>query len=320
VTTRRFSLVACALWLCVATSPALWWINTDDWLAFYTGSSLVLLSSYTVYSLVLLSAAAVTAAVSISVSRNALSAPVARLGVALTVIGVCTTIVAWALPFWMGSIALGYGVLAIGVPKHRRGLASLAVAQLLGLITVVVGTSVGIGTLDEWGDHPVAQSAGLATAALLTIGSLVLLTSDARRSSSDGHSLGPWAPVAMRDHRPAAKASLVRTARRPERDNTAVRQHSHPLDDDSTEGSPVKVNIIAPKGAAAVLPVEPVTERAHALIRAMLGWLRWLALIPIVPAVPLLFFGLLWSAAVQLIAGSALLALSSLIWMLFDRE
>jgi TM2 domain-containing membrane protein YozV len=40
--------------------------------------------------------------------------------------------------------------------------------------------------------------------------------------------------------------------------------------------------------------------------------------VPIVAALPLLFFGLLWFAAVQTVSGILLLILASTIWMLFD--
>ena len=38
------------------------------------------------------------------------------------------------------------------------------------------------------------------------------------------------------------------------------------------------------------------------------SWFRWLALVPLVPAVPLLFFGIIWLAAVQLVSGLLLVA------------
>lgn len=56
----------------------------------------------------------------------------------------------------------------------------------------------------------------------------------------------------------------------------------------------------------------------HRRSAAVFGCLRWLALVPIVAALPLLFFGLLWFAAVQTLSGILLLILASTIWMLFD--
>ena len=46
--------------------------------------------------------------------------------------------------------------------------------------------------------------------------------------------------------------------------------------------------------------------------------LRWLALIPLVPAGPLLFFGLAWTAPVQLSIGIALVAFAAAIWRAFS--
>jgi hypothetical protein len=172
-TGRRLLPLACGLWIGVVAIATTTWNNAADWQMWYAA-----------YTLILIAAVAVTAAIALSVARNGLRGPVAWVGVAATVIAVGTATVAWALPFWMGSIALGYAVLAIGVSKHRRGLAALAVAQLAGVLAVLVGEAVGIGTPDEWGDHPIAQLIGMMTVAVLTIGSLVVLLSDARRSSS----------------------------------------------------------------------------------------------------------------------------------------
>jgi hypothetical protein len=73
-------------------------------------------------------------------------------------------------------------------------------------------------------------------------------------------------------------------------------------------------------GALLVPPAPPPSRHSRAALRTILSWLRWLAIVPIVPAIPLLFFALAWGATVQLVAGLALLALSSVIWMVFDRD
>ena len=171
--TRRLSVVASILWLAVAASTAAWWDTPDD-----------LRLWYGIYSLLLGSAAAVTAATAVSAawrgSTNSMETP----GVAFTGIAVCTTVVAWALPLWMLSIAIGYGVFAIETPKQRRGLALLALAQLAGLAVMLAGESVGVGPSDEWGDHPVAGSAAVTITALLTTGALIMLARGPRRSPS----------------------------------------------------------------------------------------------------------------------------------------
>ena len=113
-----------------------------------------------------------------------------------------------------------------------------------------------------------------------------------------------------------------------------MRDHSESPQRATTAGSPppdghaiTTPNVVSPtdhcgarSGALLVPPAPPPLQHSHAALRAILSWLRWLAIIPIVPAVPLLFFGLLWRAPVQLAAGLALLALSSVVWMLFDRD
>jgi hypothetical protein len=86
--------------------------------------------------------------------------------------------------------------------------------------------------------------------------------------------------------------------------------------------SPVDVGGARP-GWLLVPPAPPPAQHTRAalrIIRSWLRWLRWLAIVPIVPAIQVLFFGLMWGAPVLLVAGLVLLALSSLIWMLFDRD
>ena len=109
VTTRRLSFVACVLWLGVAASTAAWWDTTDDWRLWYG-----------IYSLLLGSAAALTAASAISAAWRGSTESMETPGVALTGIAVCTTVIAWALPLWMLSIAIGYVVFATEAPKQRR--------------------------------------------------------------------------------------------------------------------------------------------------------------------------------------------------------
>ena len=168
--TSRLSLVASVLWLVVAASPATWWIRNDDhWQI-----------GYGIFSLLLSTAAALTAGASIRLASNGSWGPVALLGAALTVIGVCSTLIAWASPVWMLGLGIGFGVFAIGAPEHRRVLARLAAAQFAGLAIVVAGEAVGVGAPYEQGTHLVTQAAGLVIAGLLTARASVLLAREAR--------------------------------------------------------------------------------------------------------------------------------------------
>jgi hypothetical protein len=170
VTTRRLSFVACALWLGVAASTAKWWEATDDWGLWYG-----------IYSLLLGSAAALTAATAVSANWRGSTERMETLGVVLTGVAVCTTVIAWALPFWMLSIAVGYSVFAIEFPRQRRRLGLLAFAQVAGVAVLLAGNAARLGRSDEWGDHPVAGSASVATTALLTVAALILLARSPRR-------------------------------------------------------------------------------------------------------------------------------------------
>ena len=99
-------------------------------------------------------------------------------------IAVFSTLVAWALPFWMLSIGIGYGVFAMSAPEHRRDLALLAVAQLAGVAVLLAGESLGVGPSDEWGDHPVAVTAAVMTTSLLTVVALIPTIRRPQRSAS----------------------------------------------------------------------------------------------------------------------------------------
>ena len=172
VTTRRLSVVACVLWLGVAASTTKWWETIDDWRLWYG-----------IYTLLLGSAAALTAATAISATWRGSTERMKTPGVALTGIAVCTTVIAWALPLWMVSIALGYSVLAIEFPRQRRRLGLLAFAQVAGVAVMLAGNAARLGPSDEWGDHPMAGSAAVTTTALLTVAALILLARSPRRSA-----------------------------------------------------------------------------------------------------------------------------------------
>lgn len=64
----------------------------------------------------------------------------------------------------------------------------------------------------------------------------------------------------------------------------------------------------------------PAPQRRSSLMTGPARHLRWLALIPLVPAGPLLFFGIMWTAAVQLSIGIALLFTATAIWRVFSGE
>jgi hypothetical protein len=53
---------------------------------------------------------------------------------------------------------------------------------------------------------------------------------------------------------------------------------------------------------------------------SLLIHLRWLAFIPLVPAALFLFFGIMWTAAVQLSVGIALVMCAAAIWRVFSGE
>ena len=90
---------------------------------------------------------------------------VGMIGLVITGVGVFMSLLAWALPLWMG--LQGIGMLVFGTAALRRDIAprtaTLLVSSgfILGVITYVVLTIAEFGTRDQWGDYPEAWVAGM---------------------------------------------------------------------------------------------------------------------------------------------------------------
>ena len=89
-------------------------------------------------------------------------------GVAVFVVAVLSTLVAWASPLWQASLAVAFVLLAVGTDRFRTPLFALAGAQLAGVAAFFVGDAVGIGDVDSYGDYPLAFEVSVALSSLLT--------------------------------------------------------------------------------------------------------------------------------------------------------
>jgi hypothetical protein len=146
------------MWLLVAAASVYGGLGDDDgWEA-----------AYTVLVLTLTIAASVTAFTVVRRSQPAARAVMWPIGVAVLVVAVLTTLVAWATVFWQASLAVGFVTLAVGTGRPRTPLLALAGAQLAGLAAFVVGNALEIGDVDSYGDHPVAGYVSVVVSSFLT--------------------------------------------------------------------------------------------------------------------------------------------------------
>jgi hypothetical protein len=123
---------------------------------------------YAIFTVALLAAGVLTVLAMIGVSRRSggLGIP-GMIGLAIASLGVLASIIAWAVPLWMG--LLGIGLLVFGgaalnngvAPKRSTMLASSGF--IIGVILWVALNATKIGAVDSYGDYPVAWAIGGAT-------------------------------------------------------------------------------------------------------------------------------------------------------------
>ena len=136
-TVRPLTLAAAFCWLVVG-GYGLWQVITE--VPATTGRS------PTIFAIALLLGSLLTLVAVWVVSRAGEHPLVRRLGLAVSALGVLSTVAAWALPVWMTLLVVGYVLIALsGTQSWRRPVAFLAVAQLLGVMTVFVGLTAELG-------------------------------------------------------------------------------------------------------------------------------------------------------------------------------
>ena len=175
-TTGRMGGAAAVAWAVVGLM-ALWsaaFDQGDDWEI-----------AYTAFSIALLMATALTVALAAGATRVTTRATLRRVGLAVSVLGVAASVVAWAFPLWMSILGVGLGLLAMtSAAETRRPVALLAAGHLVGLAVMVAGLAAEVGRTDEWGDHPVPGNVGAAIAAAVTVAGLVMLADRHRHAAA----------------------------------------------------------------------------------------------------------------------------------------
>ena len=156
VASAGFWLAAAAVYLVESTTEVF-----DD------GSNL----DYLLFSIAILAAGVLGLLATMGVSKKHGELGIkGRVGLVLIGLGVVASIIAWAIPLWMGLQGIGY--LVFGSTVLSRGIApnwaTLLVSSgfLIGVVTWAVLTFAEAGARDQYGDYPLAWEIG----ALVAIG------------------------------------------------------------------------------------------------------------------------------------------------------
>jgi hypothetical protein len=161
-----FALAAAFFWLAAAVVYGVG-IEGDDWQMGYLLFSIAILLGGILGLL---------AAVGVSKRLGGLGVT-GMIGLVITGVGVVASIVAWAVPFWMG--IQGIGLLVLGIAVLRSGIAPkwstvlVSSGFLLGVITFIAANAAELGDIDEWGDYPDAWALGGAVGMVIVAVGLI---------------------------------------------------------------------------------------------------------------------------------------------------
>ena len=151
-------------WLFVFVSPAAFMIDVaDDRSGSWEGIGTSLWSTMTI---VLIVAMALTAVLMTGLKRETSLRAGGTAAVVMAAVAAVTGIAVWAIPVWGG--LLGIAMLIVGLALLREGVAprwaatAFSFGMLVGVGLYVILEIVGIGAIDEYGDHPAAASIGFA--------------------------------------------------------------------------------------------------------------------------------------------------------------
>ena len=169
-TTRRagtFAFIAAGSWLAAAGAFALETTFTDQWQAYYG-----------VFSALILAGGVFTLLTMMGVGKRlgGLGA-VGMIALAIAGLGVAASLVAWAIPLWMGLQGIGYLVFATAVRSRdtapRPSTLAVASGFIIGVAVFIVANLAKIGWTDSYGDYPLAWAIGAATGLLILGGGLI---------------------------------------------------------------------------------------------------------------------------------------------------
>jgi len=165
---RTLTSLASLAWIVVG-GYGLWGILVED-----SGDNWQ--TPYLIFASALFLGAALTVAAVWIASHRDERSTTRVIGLGVCLVGLLSTLVAWALVLWMTLLAIGFGLVALsGRHPSRRAVALLAGAQLFGMAAMFTGIAAEVGRRDEHGDHPVAFGIGLVVTFAATVVSLYQL-------------------------------------------------------------------------------------------------------------------------------------------------
>lgn len=163
------SLIAGGLWIAAGLiyllTRALDGEGGNDWQIYYA-----------VFSAVILAAGVLTILAMVGVNKRSGGLGfLGMIGLGVAVVGVAGSIVAWAIPFWMG--LQGAGLLLFGIAAMRNGTAPKLATLFttfgfaVGIVAFTALNAAKVGSVDSYGDYPLAWSIGAAIGmAIVAIG------------------------------------------------------------------------------------------------------------------------------------------------------
>jgi hypothetical protein len=134
------------------------------------------------YLMLMLSLVVATTLTVVTVSTRTRRGSVASVvGIVVGVLTVAATVVgAWALPLWMGLLAVSLVLHAVADRARRGVLLTMAAVPVLAIGALIIGAEIGIGEKDKWGDYP---QAGTLSMGVMAFGMAVTLGWFARATS-----------------------------------------------------------------------------------------------------------------------------------------
>ncbi|MGB5432087.1 MAG: permease prefix domain 1-containing protein [Acidimicrobiia bacterium] len=161
------ALISAGLWLAAAVAYFMMVFFEDTWQVYYG-----------IFNALILAAGVFAVLAVLGVGKRLGGLGVAgMIGVAVAGLGVVASLIAWAIPLWMGLQAIGY--LTIGIAVLRRGTAprssTLAFSSgfVIGVAAFFAADYAEVGPVDSYGDYPVGWMIGTAIGCTILAAALI---------------------------------------------------------------------------------------------------------------------------------------------------
>ncbi len=162
-----FALASAGMWLVAMLAYVFMTGDGSDWQVYYM-----------IFSAALLVAGVLGVLAMIGVNRRHGGLGVlGMVGIGITALGVASSVLAWAVFFWMAIQGIGYLIFGIAVLRRdvapRLSTVLVSGGLAVGFIAFVIANILEVGRRDSYGDYPVAWAIGAVVGSvLLAIGLL----------------------------------------------------------------------------------------------------------------------------------------------------